>query len=77
MTKDLALLVGESHTSMEFHKVQHRMIRALHEAGRRLLAERGVLDRLREMEQRAAERRVSAASGRALGSPRGRSRRPA
>lgn len=32
--------------------------RALHEAGRRLLAERGVLDRLREMEQRAAERRV-------------------
>ena len=32
--------------------------RALHEAARRLLAERGVLDRLREMEQRAAERRV-------------------
>ncbi|HHU38692.1 MAG TPA: hypothetical protein GXZ45_05370 [Propionibacterium sp.] len=31
---------------------------ALHEAGRRLLAERGVLDALRAMEERAAERRA-------------------
>lgn len=30
---------------------------ALHEAGRRLLDERGVLDRLRELEERAADRR--------------------
>ncbi len=28
------LLVGESHTSMDFHRVQLRVIRALHEAGR-------------------------------------------
>jgi uncharacterized iron-regulated protein len=31
------LLFGESHTSMEFHKAQFRMIRALHDAGRRVL----------------------------------------
>lgn len=31
------LLVGESHTSMEAHRAQFRMIRALHEAGRRVL----------------------------------------
>ena len=31
------LLIGESHTSMEFHKVQFRTIRALREAGRRVL----------------------------------------
>jgi uncharacterized iron-regulated protein len=37
LSKTQLLLVGESHTSMEFHKVQHRVIRALHEAGRRVL----------------------------------------
>lgn len=31
------LLIGESHTSMDFHRAQLRMIRALHEAGRRVL----------------------------------------
>ena len=31
------LLIGESHTSMEFHKVQLQVIRALNEAGRRVL----------------------------------------
>ena len=37
LSKTQLLLIGESHTSMEFHKVQHRVIRALHEAGRRVL----------------------------------------
>lgn len=31
------LLVGESHTSMDFHRAQFRIIRALHDAGRRVL----------------------------------------
>jgi uncharacterized iron-regulated protein len=31
------LLIGESHTSMEFHRVQYRTIRALKDAGRRVL----------------------------------------
>jgi uncharacterized iron-regulated protein len=31
------LLLGESHTSTEFHRVQYRALRALHEAGRRVL----------------------------------------
>jgi uncharacterized iron-regulated protein len=37
LSKTQLLLIGESHTSMEFHKVQHRMIRALHDAGRNVL----------------------------------------
>ncbi|NIO13100.1 MAG: hypothetical protein GTN86_03245, partial [Xanthomonadales bacterium] len=28
------LFVGEDHTNMDFHRVQARLIRALHEAGR-------------------------------------------
>lgn len=31
------LLVGESHTSMDFHRAQFQMIRALHAAGRRVM----------------------------------------
>lgn len=31
------LLIGETHTSMDFHRAQYRMIRALHAAGRRVL----------------------------------------
>ena len=31
------LLVGESHTSVEFHRVQLQVVRALHRAGRRVL----------------------------------------
>lgn len=31
------LLIGESHTSAEFHRVQLRVIRALHEAGRNVI----------------------------------------
>ena len=31
------LLVGESHTTAEFHRVQLRVIRALHEAGRKVM----------------------------------------
>lgn len=31
------LLVGESHTSIDFHRVQWQVIRALHQAGRRVL----------------------------------------
>ena len=31
------LLVGESHTTADFHRVQLRVIRALHEAGRKVM----------------------------------------
>jgi uncharacterized iron-regulated protein len=31
------LLIGESHTTMDFHRVQLRVIRALHEAGRKVM----------------------------------------
>ena len=31
------LLIGESHTSMDFHRVQLRVIRALHQAGRKVM----------------------------------------
>jgi uncharacterized iron-regulated protein len=37
LAKTQLLLIGESHTSMEFHKVQYRTIRALKDAGRRVL----------------------------------------
>jgi uncharacterized iron-regulated protein len=37
LAKTQLLLIGESHTSMEFHRAQFRTIRALKDAGRRVL----------------------------------------
>lgn len=37
LSKTRLLLIGESHTTSDFHRVQLRVIRALHEAGRKVI----------------------------------------
>ena len=47
------LLVGESHTAIDFHRVQLQVVRALHEAGRRVLIGLGMYP---DTEQAALDR---------------------